>query len=116
MEISQEGGIDVPGVPSSVPPLFPLSGEWFHRVPRVHCFRRSRHGHSFLYSFLARREHWEQWELDCTGTTSGFGAGGTDVEQSGTRIRGADRAQNEVTMNMSLQFPTSFMLVAALNP
>ena len=55
MEISQGGGIDVPGVPSSVPSLFPVSGEWFHRVPYVPCVRRSRYEHSFLYSLLARR-------------------------------------------------------------
>ena len=36
----------------------------FHRVPCVLSFRRSRHEHSFLYSFLAPRERWEQWELE----------------------------------------------------
>src|SRR5215471_2539305 len=33
MEISPGGGIDVPGVPSLVPSLFPVSRQSFHRVP-----------------------------------------------------------------------------------
>ncbi len=72
------GGIDVPGVPRLVPSLFPLSDPWFHRVPRVIGFRRSRHEQSFLYSFLARREHWEQWELDSLRATCASGT----VEQT----------------------------------
>jgi hypothetical protein len=46
----------------------------FHRVPCVLGFRRSRHEHRFLYSFLARRERWEQWELDSLRGTSASGA------------------------------------------
>jgi hypothetical protein len=67
------------------PVLFPVAGEWFHNVPCVPCFRCSRYEHNFLYSFLAGREHWEQWEVDCTGTTSGFRRGGSR--------RGTDREQ-----------------------
>jgi hypothetical protein len=70
MEISQEGGIDVPGVPSPVPSQFPVAGKWIHGVPRVPCFRRTRNERKFLYSFLTRREHWERWEQNSSGKTS----------------------------------------------
>ena len=47
------------------PLLFPVCSQftvaWFHRVPRVPYFRRSRHEDDLLYPFLARREHWVQW-------------------------------------------------------
>jgi hypothetical protein len=43
--------------------LFPVGSQFhrqsFHRVPCVLGFHRSRHEHSFLYSFLARRERWD---------------------------------------------------------
>jgi hypothetical protein len=62
--------------------LFPVCSQFhrqsFHRVPCVLGFRRSRHEHRFLYSFLARRERWEQWELDSRRGTSASGA----VEQT----------------------------------
>src|SRR5262252_1824409 len=62
MEISADGGIIVPGVPSSVPSLFPVFCQCFQRVPYVLRSRNSRHERRFPYSFLAFREHWEQWE------------------------------------------------------
>ena len=33
VEVSEKGGVDVPDVPSSVPSLFPVTGQSFHRVP-----------------------------------------------------------------------------------
>ncbi len=92
--VSEKGAVDVPGVPSVVPSLFPVSGQSFHRVPRVPCFRRVRHERYFLYSFLAIREHWEQWELDSNERASASGA----VEQTWN-----DREQMPVEVNPSCQ-------------
>ena len=78
MEISTGGGIVVPGVPSSVPSLFPVFCKCFQRVPYVLRSCNYCYEHSFLYSLLASREHWEQWELDGNGRTCASSA----VEQT----------------------------------
>ena len=63
MEISKEGGVVVPGVPSPVPSLFPDFGKWLQRVPYVLRSRCSRYERSFLCSLFAAWERSEQWEL-----------------------------------------------------
>ena len=97
------------------PVLFPVCSQFptndFIVFPAFPVFRGSHYERRFLYSLLAVREHWEQWELDGNGRT----CSPSEVEQmwNDWELISAKRQSILVTVNTAVDHA---LQTSAANP